>query len=105
MKRMALSLVVGMAALAPALVEAQEAGHVKVAKGAVQIERGGQKGPATLGAGGQTGDVGATGTDGSVGITFLDKSLPSAGPNSVLAIDQFAFDSPTHQGSFEHSLK
>jgi len=82
MKRMALSLVVVMAALAPALVEAQEAGHVKVAKGAVQIERGGQKVPATLGAVVQTGDVVATGTDGSVGITFLDNSLLSAGPNS-----------------------
>ena len=105
MTRMALLLVAVMAALAPALVGAQEAGHVKVAKGAVQIERGGQKVPATLGAAVQAGDVVATGTDGSVGITFLDNSLLSAGPNSVLAIDQFAFDSTTHQGSFESSLK
>ena len=39
------------------------------------------------------------------GITFLDNSLLSAGPNSVLAIDRFAFDSTTHQGAFESSLK
>jgi hypothetical protein len=46
-----------------------------------------------------------TGADGSVGITFLDNSLLSAGPNSVLAIDRFAFDPTTHQGSFESSLQ
>lgn len=106
MNRMTLSLVVVMAAAlgaAPAL--AQEAGHVKVAKGSVQIERGGQKIPATLGAMVQAGDVVVTGVDGSVGITFLDNSLLSAGPNSVLAIDRFAFDSTTHQGSFESSLQ
>ena len=104
MNRMVISLaVVVVLGAAPAV--AQEAGHVKVAKGAVQIERGGQKLPATLGAVVQAGDVVATGTDGSVGITFLDNSLLSAGPNSVLAIDRFAFDSTTHQGSFESSLQ
>ena len=105
MNRMVLSLVVVVAALGAAPAGAQEAGHVKVAKGAVQIERAGQKVPATLGAVVQAGDVVVTGADGAVGITFLDNSLLSAGPNSVLAIDQFAFDSTTHQGSFESSLK
>jgi hypothetical protein len=104
MNRMALSLVVAAAlGVMPAI--AQEAGHVKVAKGAVQIERAGQKTAATVGAGVRAGDVVTTGADGSVGITFLDNSLLSAGPNSVLAIDRFAFDSTTHQGSFESSLK
>jgi hypothetical protein len=105
MNRMVLSLVVVVAALGAAPAGAQEAGHVKVTKGAVQIERAGQKVPATLGAVVQAGDVVVTGADGSVGITFLDNSLLSAGPNSVLAIDRFAFDSTTHQGSFESSLK
>ena len=105
MNRMVLSLVVVVAALGAAPAGAQEAGHVKVTKGAVQIERAGQKVPATLGSVVQAGDVVVTGADGSVGITFLDNSLLSAGPNSVLAIDRFAFDSTTHQGSFESSLK
>lgn len=91
--------------IAPTSLLAQEAGHVKVTKGTVQIERGGAKSPAAVGAPVQAGDVVTTGTDGSVGITFLDNSLLSAGPNSVLAIDRFAFDSTTHQGSFESSLK
>ena len=106
MNRMTLWLVLVMVpALGAAPALAQEAGHVKVAKGSVQIERGGQKIPATLGAMVQAGDVVVTGVDGSVGITFLDNSLLSAGPNSVLAIDRFAFDSTTHQGSFESSLQ
>ena len=99
------AVVAVLAALGAAPAVAQEAGHVKVAKGAVQIERGGQKLPATLGAMLQAGDVVVTGADGSVGITFLDNSLLSAGPNSVLAIDRFAFDSTTHQGTFESSLQ
>jgi hypothetical protein len=89
----------------PGAIGAQEAGHIKVSRGAVQIERAGQKAPATVGAAVQTGDVVTTGADGSVGITFLDNSLLSAGPNSVLAIDRFAFDSTTHQGAFESSLR
>ena len=84
---------------------AQEAGHVKVSRGTVQIERSGQKLPATVGAVVQAGDVVTTGPDGSVGITFLDNSLLSAGPNSVLAIDRFTFDPTTHQGAFESSLQ
>jgi len=86
-------------------VSAQEAGHIKVSRGAVQVERAGQKTSAAVGAVVQAGDVVTTGPDGSVGITFLDNSLLSAGPNSVLAIDRFAFDSTTYQGSFESSLR
>lgn len=105
MIRVALSLMVIVAVVAPAPLAAQEAGHVKVSRGTVQIERAGQKVPASVGAPVQTGDVVTTGADGSVGITFLDNSLLSAGPNSVLALDRFAFDTTTHQGAFESSLK
>ena len=105
MNRIVASLVLAAAVGAPAPALAQEAGHVKVARGAVVIERGGQKVPAVVGAPVQAGDVVVTGADGSVGITFLDNSLLSAGPNSELTIDRFAFDSTTHQGAFESSLK
>jgi hypothetical protein len=106
-------LIVGLAAAvvvtamvpAPLPAQAQEAGHVKLTRGLVEIERAGQKALAAIGAAVQAGDVVTTGADGSVGITFLDNSLLSAGPNSVLAIDRFAFDSTTHQGSFESSLR
>jgi hypothetical protein len=51
------------------------------------------------------GDVIATGRDGSAGVTFNDDSLLSVGPDSVLAIDRFAFDSTTNQGAFDTSLR
>jgi len=98
---LAAALLIGTSTMAGA----QEAGHVKVSKGVVKIDRAGQKVPAAVGTTVQTGDVVSTGTDGSVGITFLDNSLLSAGPNSVLTIDRFVFDSTTHQGSFESSLQ
>ena len=88
-----------------AVAGADNAGHIKVAKGTVQIERGGHRLAASVGDAVQTGDVVMTGMDGSVGITLLDNSLLSAGPNSVLSIDRFAFDSTTHQGGFEASLR
>ena len=100
-----LAVVAVMTTVTPGPLLAQEAGHIKVARGGVQVERAGQKTPAAVGAIVQAGDVVTTGADGSVGITFLDNSLLSAGPNSVLAIDRFAFDSTTHQGSFESSLR
>jgi hypothetical protein len=50
-------------------------------------------------------DVLVTGADGSVGVTFLDNSLFSLGPSSTLAIDRYAFNSTTHDGQFDASLK
>ena len=88
-----------------AVAAAQDAGQIKTSKGAAQIERSGQKLPATVGQVVQQGDVVTTGADGSVGITFRDNSLVSIGPDSVLAIDRFVFDSTTHQGNFDASLK
>jgi hypothetical protein len=84
--------------------QAQDVAQIKISKGAVSIERSGQKLPAAVGAKVQAGDVVKTGADGSVGIVFIDASLLSAGPNSVLAIDKFVFDSTTNQGAFESTL-
>jgi hypothetical protein len=80
-------------------------GQIKVAKGAVHVERGGQTIPAAVGAKIRQADVIVTGPDGSVGIVFLDASLLSAGPNSALAVDRFTFDSTTNQGAFDTSLR
>lgn len=88
-----------------AVAAAQDAGQIKTSKGSAQIERAGQKLPATVGQIVQQGDAVSTGADGSVGITFRDNSLVSIGPDSVLVIDRFVFDSTTHQGNFDASLK
>jgi hypothetical protein len=84
---------------------ASDIGQIKVSKGQVSIERGGQTVQAAVGAHVQTSDVIKTGGDGSVGITMSDNSLLSAGPNSVVSLDRFAFDAATNQGQFDTSLR
>jgi hypothetical protein len=84
---------------------ATDIGLVKVAKGSVQIQRGATKIPAAVGTALKTQDVVVTGSDGSAGITFTDNSLVSVGPNSVFAIDKYRFDTTTHAGEFEGSLR
>ena len=101
---MCLGVTLGLIASATSAF-AEDVGQIKVAKGAVHLERGGQKLSAAVGARVRQADVIVTGPDGSVGIVFLDASLLSAGPNSALAIDRFAFDSTTNQGAFDTSLK
>jgi hypothetical protein len=86
-------------------VLASDIGQVKVAKGGVQIEREGRRIDATAGMPVRTADVLVTGADGSAGITFSDNSLVSVGPNSVFAIDKYRFDTTTHAGEFEGSLR
>ena len=109
MRRM---LVAGLAsaclvAFAPAATaaEAQEVGQIKVASGEVHIERDGQRIAAAPGVKVNRSDSVVTGRDGSVGITFSDNSLLSAGPGSVLVIERYAFDTTTHAGYFDASLK
>jgi hypothetical protein len=101
--RKALLLVSAIAFAIPAF--ADDIGQVKVAKGAVQIEREGKRTGAAVGMPVRTADVLVTGADGSAGITFSDNSLVSVGPNSVFAIDKYHFDSTTHAGEFEGSLR
>jgi len=83
---------------------AADVGEVKVAKGAAHLERGTEKLPARVGMPVQPSDKVVTGADGTVGITFADNSLLSVGPDSVLAIDRYVFDSTTHAGQFDSTL-
>ncbi len=101
--RKAMMLVAAMGFAGSAM--AMDVGLVKVARGAVQIQRGAERLPATVGAALQPSDVLVTGADGSAGVTFTDNSLVSVGPNSVFAIDKYRFDSTTHAGEFEGNLR
>jgi len=84
---------------------ADDVGQIKVARGQVSVDRGGQSLPAQVGMALAAADVLKTGADGSVGITMRDNSLLSAGPNSVLSLDRFDFDPTTYQGRFESGLQ
>ena len=93
------------AALAAMPALAQDVGLIKVASGTVQIERAGAKAKANVGDVVRARDVLHTGADGSAGITFTDNSLMSFGPNTVFAIDKYDFDSTTHAGQFDGTLR
>jgi hypothetical protein len=84
---------------------ASDVGQVKTAKGTVHVERDGKRLPANVGMPIRQADTLITGTDGAVGVTFSDNSLLSTGPNSVLVVDRYDFDSTTHAGRFDASLK
>jgi hypothetical protein len=97
------ALVVLAAAAAPAV--AQDVGQVKVSRGDARIERAGQTLPAAVGTKVMEADVLVTGAGASLGVAFLDNSLLSLGPESVLVVDRFVFDPTSHQGAFDSSLK
>ena len=98
---MLVALTAGLAVPATAV----EIGQIKVSKGQVSIERNGQVLPGSLGTRVEPGDTLKTGLDGSVGITMSDNSLLSAGPNSILSLDRYDFDTTTNQGRFDAQLK
>ena len=84
---------------------AGDVGQIKNLRGTVHVERDGQKLAAASGMGVRQSDVLVTGADGAVGVTFLDNSLLSLGPRSTLAIDHYSFNTTTHDGRFDTSLK
>jgi hypothetical protein len=100
-----LALVTAAAAGLAASATAAEIGQIKVLKGQVSIERNGQVMQGNLGTRLEPSDILRTGSDGSVGITMGDNSLLSMGPNSILPLDRYEFDSTTNQGRFDAQLK
>jgi hypothetical protein len=84
---------------------AADAGRIKTARGTAWIERAGTRMPASVGTPIRRQDVIVTGADGAVGITFADDSRLSIGPDTTLAIERFAFDPTTHEGTHETSLR
>lgn len=98
-------LVLAAGLLAAGPLFADEIGQIKVSNGTVLIERGEQRILCVPGTRVQQSDVIRTGIDGSVGITFSDNTMMSAGPNSVLSLDRFAFNSTTHEGRFDTSVR
>lgn len=75
------------------------AGMVKKTTGTVRIERGGVAIPAQAGTVVMARDRIVTDANSSVGLTLKDDTRLAAGPDSVLALDRFDFDSTTNDGS------
>lgn len=93
-----------LAAAFAAASAAADIGQIKVSKGQVTVERAGQALPGQVGLRLEAQDTLKTGADGSVGITMRDNSLLSAGPNSIVALERFDFDTTTNQGRFDTRL-
>jgi hypothetical protein len=87
---------------APAM--ANDIAQIKTAAGTVMVERGSQRLLGVAGMKLQQSDVIRTGIDGAAGITFVDNTMMSAGPNSVLALDRFSFNSTTHEGKLDATM-
>jgi hypothetical protein len=84
---------------------AEDAGQIKTAEGKVQIERDGQRIAAVPGAHVLQSDSIITGENGTVGVTLADNSRLSIGPNTVMSLDKYAFDTTTYKGQMDASLK
>ena len=104
MKLLSVTLLAFAALLAAPIATAEDIGQVKVTSGAVHIQRGDEQLPVAVGTRVRVSDTVVTGADGSVGITFTDNTLLSAGPESVLILEQYAFNSTTHDGKFDARL-
>ena len=101
-----LSSLVLLAALVPYTAHAADPiGQVKTADGPVTVERSGTSQPVAIGDHVFQSDVVVTAASGSVGITFVDNSMMSLGPDSRLVLDEFKFDTTTHEGEFDSSLQ
>lgn len=78
---------------------------VKNSRGLVTIERGGEKMAAIAGVPVRVADKLRTGADGAVGVTLRDNTLLSAGPNSLISIDKFAFDTTSLAGNMSVGIR
>ena len=82
-----------------------EAGTIKTLKGTASIEREGKKLAAEPGGKVMVNDRILTAADSTIGITLRDNTLLSAGANSTLVVNRFAFNSTTHAGAVDATLK
>jgi hypothetical protein len=84
---------------------ANDVGQIKTARGEVRVERDGKSIAAAPGMQLRASDTLVTGADGALGVTFLDDTMISVGPSTVLEIERYRFNTTTHEGQFDASLK
>ncbi|WP_294265257.1 FecR domain-containing protein [Propionivibrio sp.] len=95
----------GLLAVGGSALASDEAGTIKTLKGTASVERSGQKTLAVLGDKVMVSDRIQTGPESSLGITLRDNTLLSAGANSTLVLNRFVFDSTTHAGALDATVK
>ncbi|RQH05367.1 FecR family protein [Paraburkholderia dinghuensis] len=80
-------------------------GIIKTVKGSVHVERTGQTQNVAVGSELYNNDRVVTGAASAVGITLRDNTLLTEGANSLLDLNKFAFDTTTHAGALDVSIK
>jgi hypothetical protein len=107
MLRHLMAVTFGVALLGGAMAAqaAEPIGQIKQVNGDVMLESATGQRPATLGADVFEADTLVTGADGTAGITFMDDSRFSAGPNSRVALEEFAYDPTTQTGQFDSRVE
>ncbi|MDP3539694.1 MAG: FecR domain-containing protein [Azonexus sp.] len=83
----------------------ESAGMIKNSKGQVSIERDGKKMVGVVGTPVLVADRIRTGSDSAVGVTLRDNTLLSTGPNSLIVIEKFVFDSSTQDGKMSIGIR
>lgn len=93
-------------AAAPAVNTAgdQRQGTFKTVAGDVTVVRGKVSSAAIVGDALRTGDRILTGADSAVAITLRDDTVLSIGPDSIVDLTEFSFDTTTQEGSVLISL-
>lgn len=77
-----------------------EIARVKSSSGPAGIERGAARLPAAPGLRLLAGDRIVTGKNGRMALSFIDNTRFAVGPNSRIAVSEFAYDRTRQQGSF-----
>lgn len=88
-----------------AALAAEPAGMIKTSKGEVSLERGEKKLLAVVGTQVFPADKLRTGANGAVGVALRDNTLLSTGPDSLIVIDKFDFDSKTQGGNMAIAVR
>ena len=104
-RKLSILAAAGLLAVCGSALAVDAAGTIKTLKGTASIERAGQKTPAAIGGKVLVSDRILTGPESSIGLTLRDNTLLSAGPNSTLELNRFAFDSTTHAGAVDATVK
>ncbi len=91
--------------IAMASHSAEIAGTVKTVKGQAYIERAGKHIPVSVGSSLYPFDRLISGPSSSVGVTLSDSTMLTAGPNSTIELNQYAFDRNTRAGRMDTSVK
>jgi hypothetical protein len=105
MRKLALFTILAFMVMPFPALSAEEAGVIKTSRGSAQILRDGESKPATVGTGILESDSIVTGADGVVGITLKDNTRLTAGPDTTMDLNKFSFNTTTHDGAVDASVK